>query len=172
MNAKNLTLSFFLLMVVSIGFAQEKSKKQVKQELRLENQQRIAGMIDAKDFIFVAKTANPQGFSPVGLTGEFNYIKFHPELIESSLPFFGNVFGSYGFGSDEGLKFQGKPEEFTVKKGRKNYHISLRVNGEEGGVYRLILSISFDGSTSVSVSSNNRSNISFNGTITEPETIN
>lgn len=169
MNAKILVLFVLFSAINSMGFAQDKSKKQVKQELRIENQTRIANLIDAREFVFIAKTANPQGFSPVGLTGEHNYIKFSPDLVESSLPFFGNVYGSYGFGSDEGLKFEGKPEEFAVKEGRKNYHITVRVNGAEGGVYRLILSISFDGNTAVSISSNNRSNISFNGMITEPE---
>lgn len=65
---------------------------------------------------------------------------------------------------DGGLNFEGKPQEYTFKKEKKAYQIKAVVKGQYD-VYTLFLIVFYDGSASLSINSNNRSTISYNGEI-------
>lgn len=162
MNAKISILAFILALIISNGFAQEKSKKELKEEKKLEKQKQVEDMVNAKTFEFVARMAMPTGYKSINLTSTTNFVKFQPELIDSYMPFYGRAYSGVGYGTDDGLKFAGKPEEFTVTKGKKNYQVSAIVKGERD-TFRLTLSVGFEGSTSLTITSNNRSAISYSG---------
>jgi len=168
MYSKILVSVVISLFIVTPCFTQEKSKKELKEEAKIEKQKQIEAMINAKEFVFTARTAQPQGSRNVDLTTNTNFVKFHPDLIESSMPYFGEVHTSPGYGTDTGLKFQGKPEKFTVKKGKKNYEISVQVKGS-GDFYTLSLTVGDEGSTTLIFVSNNRNTISYIGEISAPE---
>jgi len=164
-------ISLFLVLLAFLAtaaFSQEKTRKQLKEEQKLEKQKQVEAMVNAKDFVFVARMANPTGMKSVNLATNPNYLMFKPEMIESEMPYFGKAYNSVGYGGDAGLKFKGKPEEFTVTKGKKNFDIKVIVK-ETSDKYTLYLSVSFEGSTTLSVNSNNRSNISYSGEISAPE---
>jgi hypothetical protein len=82
------------------------------------------------------------------------------------MPFFGRAFSGVGYSSDAGLNFEGKPEEFSIEKGKKNYQIRVVVKGNND-TYRLTLSVYFEGGATLYINSNNRSSISYSGTISE-----
>jgi hypothetical protein len=154
-----LCCSFFM------GFSQEKTKKQLRAEKRLEKEREIEKLIDAKEFEFVAQNSNSQTFRMVDLTANPNFVKFKPDFIKSEMPFFGRGYSGLAYGgSDAGLKFEGKPEKFVVNKGKKGYQIDVSVKGQQD-FFDMTLSVSFDGSTTLSVTSNNRSPISYFGEI-------
>jgi hypothetical protein len=160
----------FLLSVLSFssGYAQEKSKKQIKEERKIEKQNQVEAMVNAKVFVFTARTALPQGYKTVNLNTNMYNVSFSPEIINSYLPYYGRAYSGMSYGNDTGLKFEGKPEEFSVTKGKKNFNVKAVVKGEND-VFDLSLSISFEGSASLTVNSNNRSPISYNGEISAPE---
>jgi hypothetical protein len=162
-SKKSVIIVLFVLLSINL-FAQEKSKKQIKEEKKTEKQIQVESMINARTFEFVARTALPTGYKSVNLTTTTNYVKYQPELIESYMPFFGRAFSGVGYGSDDGLKFTGKPQEFTVTKGKKNYQVDATVKGEKD-TFRLSLTVSFQGSSSLTITSNNRSAISYSGEI-------
>jgi hypothetical protein len=164
MNTKKVVFGLFFLGLVTIGFAQEKTRKQIREEKKVEKQKQTAILVDSKDFVFVARNALPQGFRTIDLTTNPNYVKFNPDFIKSEMPFFGRAFSGIGYGGDGGLKFEGKPQEFTIKKDKKQYLINAVVKGIND-VYRLSLSVYFEGSATLSIISNNRSTISYNGEI-------
>lgn len=169
MNRKISFLVVIFSLIITTGFSQEKSKKELKEERKIEKQNQIEAMVNAKEFVFVGRTANPMGMRPVNLTSNPNYVKFQPDLIESEMPFFGKAYSGIGIGSsDTGLKFKGKPEKFTVVKGKKNFKIDAVVKGKADN-FRLSLSVGFEGSTTLSITSNNRSTISYQGEISAPE---
>jgi hypothetical protein len=153
----------FALLTINT-FAQDKSSKQTKEDKKIEKQKQVESMINARTFEFVARTALPTGYKSVNLTTSTNYVKYQPELIESYMPFFGRAFSGVGYGSDDGLKFNGKPETFTITKGKKNYQVEATVKGERD-TFRLSLTVSFQGSSSLTITSNNRSTISYSGEI-------
>jgi hypothetical protein len=164
MNLIKIIFVVIATFFVTSGFAQEKSKKQIKEEQKKEQQQQTEAMVNSKTFVFVARTALPQGYKTVNLnTSEYN-VTFKPEYIVSYMPFYGKAYSGVGYGGDAGLKFEGKPEEFTVTKSKKNYQVNAVVKGQND-VYTISATISFTGSASLTILSNNRSSISYNGEI-------
>jgi len=170
MKTKNIVLALFISFFVGNGYAQEKTKKQLKEEQKTEKQKQIEALINSKEFVFVAKNTSPQGYRTIDLTTNPNYMKFYPDLIKSEMPYFGKGYGGGAYGGDGGLNFEGKPEDYTIEKTNKLYRIKAVVKGERD-VYSLILSVYFGGSATLSVNSNYRSTISYNGEISkiEPE---
>jgi hypothetical protein len=165
------TLISFLIMMsllMTSAFSQEKSKKEIKEEQKLEKQKQIEAMVNSKEFVFVARYANPSGGRQVDLTTNPNYVKYNPELLDGDMPFFGRAYSGAGYGGEGGIKFKDKPKTFTVEKGKKNFQIDAEVRGESD-TYRLSLSVSFEGSASLSIISNNRGTISYQGEISAPE---
>jgi hypothetical protein len=166
------TKAFFLVALFAFilvnGFAQEAAKKPTKAELKAEKQKQIEGMVDAKEFVFVGRTALPTGYKSVNLTTNTNYVKFYPDTIDSYMPYFGRAYSNVGYGGDTGLKFVGKADEYTVTKGKKNYQVNAVVKTNKD-TFRISLSVGFDGNASMTINSNNRSPISYNGDISATE---
>jgi hypothetical protein len=149
-----------LTMGITSGYSQEKLSKKEKKQFRL---QEIENLVNSKSFVFVAKTAMPIGMRPVNLSLDWNYVRFRPELIDSYLPFYGNAYSGVGYSSlDNGIKFTAKPESFTTERNKKSYQVSATVNTENEN-YRLSLQIGTEGNASLTVTSHNRSTISFMG---------
>lgn len=164
MNAKRIIGVILCLFVVTVGYSQEKTRKQLRTESKIEKGKQISVLVDAKEFVFVANRAFPQGFRSIDLTTNTNFIEFKPAFIKSEMPFFGRGYSGIGFGGDKGLKFEGKPSEFSIVKTKKTYELNATVRGE-GDVFRITLSILFEGSATLSIYSNNRSAITYYGEI-------
>jgi len=162
--------AFFMAVTVFAikGVSQEKSKKEVKAEKKLEQQKRIEELVDSKTFVFVARTALPSGGRAINLTTNPNYVNFYPELIDGNMPFFGRYFAGGGYGDTPGLTFKEKPEVFSVVKKKKNFQINAKVKGESDR-YQLSLVVGFEGSSSLTITSNKRAAIRYQGTISALE---
>jgi hypothetical protein len=168
MKTKISLLVVLFIFITVTTYSQEKTKKQLKEEQKLEKQKQVETLLNSKDFVFKARMANPSGMRSVNLATNPNYVKFTADMIESEMPYYGKAYASAGYGGETGLKFKGKPELFEVTKGKKNYEIKVTVKGENDR-YKLYLSVGNEGSAALSVSSNNRSNISYTGDIFAPE---
>lgn len=164
MKTKTSLLIIFLSMLLTAGYAQEKSKKQLRQERRIEKEKQIKALIDAKEFVFIGNSALPQGFRMIDLTTNPNFVEFKKDTIKSEMPFFGRGFSNIGYGNDGGLHFKGSPKEYSIEKNKKGYQIKAVVKGMNDE-YRLFLSVSSEGSAMLTINSNNRSTISYNGDI-------
>jgi len=166
------TKAFYLVLLFSFigltGYSQEKTKKELKEEKKLEKQKQIEEMINAKDFVFVGRTAYPTGMRSVNLTTNPNYMKFQPEMIVSEMPFFGTAYSGIGYGNDTGVKFKGKPDEFKVEKKDKKFEINAVVKSSNDN-FRISLTIATEGSGTLVITSNSRSSISYHGEISAPE---
>ena len=166
-------INYALLLIIlscfpALVFPQEKTSKELKAERELELQKQTEILVNSKDFVFVGSMAYPQGGRSVNLSTRPNAVKYHPELIESDMPYFGRVYSGAGYGgSDGGLNFSGKPDEFTITTKKKGFLIVAAVKGE-GDSYRLTLDVGFDGNAMLTVVCNNRSTISYNGNILPP----
>jgi hypothetical protein len=170
MKTRVSTLIVMLSLLVASGFAQEKTKKELKEEKKIEQQKQTEALVNSKEFVFVGRTAIPSGMRSVNLSSNTNYLKFQPEMIESEMPYYGRAYGSVGYGGDSGMKFKGKPNEFSVTKGKKNFEIQVVVKGDNDN-YRINLLVSYTGSATLSITSNNRSQISYNGEISAIEKV-
>ncbi|OYX83809.1 MAG: hypothetical protein B7Y83_10235 [Flavobacteriales bacterium 32-34-25] len=165
MKTLKIAIVFLLCFNVLIGFSQEKTRRQLRNEKRVEKQKEIQKLIDAKEFQFVARNSNSQSFRMIDLTANPNFIKFKPDFIKSEMPFFGRGFSGLGYGgSDTGLKFEGKPEKFVVNKQKKGFQIDVAVKGSQD-FFNMTLFVSFEGSSTLTIISNNRESISYFGEI-------
>jgi len=160
-------IAFFALILIT-GYTQEATKKPTKEEKKAEKQKQTEAFINAREFVFVGRTALPTGYKSVDLTTNTNYVKFYPDTIDSYMPYYGRAYSGIGYGGDTGLKFTGKADEYTVTKGKKNYQVNAVVKTDRD-TFRISLSVSFEGSSSLVINSNNRSPISYNGEISAPE---
>jgi len=170
MKSKFYIILLVLSVVMTTGFSQGKTRSELKEERKLEKRKQVEMMINAKNFVFVPQTALPEGMKPVNLSINQNYIKFQADLIDSYMPFFGHAYSAVAYSTDKGLSFKGKPEKFTIEKNKKAFQIDVVVKGETD-IFRLFLSVGFEGSASISISSNNRGTISYQGEISAPEKI-
>ena len=168
MKTKVLFVLILSALIATPGFSQEKTKKELKAERKIEKQKQTEVIVNSKEFLFTARTAMPQGGRSVNLTTNPGSVKFHPDMIKSDMPYFGRVTGAIPYGGDGGMKFEGKPEGYTVTAKKKGYQVSAVVKGEND-TYRLSLSVSSEGSSSLSITSNNRSVITYSGEISPPE---
>ena len=150
-------------LVLISAFSQEKSKKEIKEEEKLQKQIQIETLVNSNDFVFVAKYAMPMGARQVDLTSNPNYVRFSPDLMDGYMPFFGTATSGIGY-NDPTIKFKDKPETFNIEKKKKNFQIDGKVKGEND-IYRISLSVMFEGSASMSIISNNRGTISYQGEI-------
>jgi hypothetical protein len=116
--------------------------------------------------MFKATRAVPTGYKSVDLTANPGRVKFSPELIVSEMPYFGKVYTvSFGDGS---LNFFGQPDVFTVGRKSNNYAIEAKVKVEDDS-YTINLTVNFEGSSSMSISSGHRALISYSGEICATE---
>jgi Domain of unknown function (DUF4251) len=163
---KNLMV-LVLLIATSISFAQQKSKKELKEARKIEKQKQVEALVASKKFIFVANRAFPTGYRSIDLTTNPNSISFTPDFIKSDMPFFGRATGSLPYGGGEGgLKFEGVPGGFSIEKGSKNYLLKANIK-DKNDSYKIQLTIFFDGGASLVINCSNRSSISYSGSISK-----
>lgn len=166
MRTKITPLILLMLVMTLDSMAQTADIISEKEKSRIAKVKEVAGLVDSKIFVFRATRANPTGYKPVDLTTNPGYVKFSPNLIVSEMPYFGRVYSvSYGDGD---LNFWGKPDVFTLGKKSKNYAIKARVKDPDD-CYMINLTVNFEGSSSLSISSNNRAMIHYNGDICATE---
>ncbi|SHG72705.1 protein of unknown function [Flavobacterium fluvii] len=161
-------VSFLILTVAFFSFAnanaQEKTKKQIKEEAKIAKQKEVALLVDSKEFVFSPRSVSPQGGRNITLSDTSYEMEFHPDLIKSYLPYFGRGYSGVTYGGDNGMDFEGKPTVYTVEKTKKNYIIKVEVRGERDS-YTIMLSVHLEGGAYLTVNSNNRSSISYDGDI-------
>jgi hypothetical protein len=164
-----LSILFVLICFLSFPvFAQEKTKKELKAERAAAKQKEIEALIDSKNFVFEAKRVTPRGGRLIDLDYNTYFLKFNTENTTCDLPFFGRGY-NVGYNSDGGIKFEGVPENIKVEKKKNSYNFKASVKGKDD-YYDLMFTIFFDGSTTLSVNSNNRASIFYDGDISAPKT--
>lgn len=165
---KTLVTTFLLFFSILFGFAQEKSKQQIKEEKKLAKQKEIEALVDSKEYEFQADMAFPQGTRSINMTTNANFLRFKKDTIHSEMPFFGRAYSGVGYGGGGGLDFKGPIKDYSIKKGKKYYTIKADVKSDSDS-YGIILIVYFDGGANLSINSINRSPISYRGNIDKLE---
>lgn len=168
MKTKFLLCLFILSMAPAVLMSQEKTKKELKEEKRLEQQKQIEAMINDTLFVFSARTTNSTGARGGNLSGDNYYVNFSPALIQSNLPFYGRAYSGVAYGGDTGLRFEGKPTRLTIEKTKKGFLVNAVVSANNDN-FNLSLNVGSEGNSTLVVYSNNRSSMSFSGEIVKPK---
>lgn len=165
MKTKLLLIVLFVLSFPVL--AQQKTKKELKAEKEQQQQKQIEALIDSKNFVFEAQKVTPQGGRFIILDYNRYFLNFNTEKTTCDLPFFGRGF-NVPYGGDGGIKFEGKPENIKVEKKKKNILFRASVKGQND-FYDLTFSIFSNGNASLTVNSNNRSSIVYDGIVSAPK---
>ena len=173
MKTKTTFIALLLVLVMVSGFAQESSKKEQRERVKMEKRNQVEALINSREFVFSASRALPQSGQSIDLTTNPNRLSFHPDKIMCFMPYFGRAY-HVDYGGDAGIRFEGKPKEFRITTGKrgKGYEINVKVPAQNDN-YQLNLFVSPDGSATLSINCNNRSAISYFGeigTAEEPKT--
>ncbi len=140
-------------------------------------------IVEAKTFTFVATSATPMntqdisaimGRFPggnaggsVNLNDPYYEVKVSPDSVVVYLPYYGRSFTAPTNPNEGGIKFSSKKFDYKSKKGKKQgWDVTvIPKDGREG--YKLNLNISSEGYASLSIVSNNKQSISYNGYLKE-----
>ncbi|MCD0471506.1 DUF4251 domain-containing protein [Flavobacterium sp. JAS] len=167
MKTKIMVLMLFCFFNMAV-FGQEKTKKELKAERELKKQKETDSLINSKNFVFEAQRAQPLGTRQINLDYNTYFLKFNTTKTTCDLPFFGRAY-NVAYGGDGGIKFEGVPENIQIEKKKKSYNVKATVKGKDD-VYDLLFSVFYDGGATLSVNSNNRTSISYQGVIEAPKT--
>jgi len=172
MKTKIFIVLALFLITLSEGYSQlnNKKRKLFRSERKLEIQNEVEQLVNSKEFEFVPNRAFPMSGSSIDLTTHNSFIRFSQDFIESHMPFFGRAYSVDYPGGGDGLKFEGKPEIYTVKKisENKGYDVRAKVRLPRDS-YDLNLKIGKDGTSNLTITSQQRSSISYLGKIKELE---
>ncbi len=125
----------------------------------------LGNLLNSKNFEFIANTVFPTTGSPKNLVGSGYSVTFSPEMIISNLPFYGRAYSGMALSRDKGMRFKGKPEDFTVENNNE-YQINATVNGEND-TYEISMSVGESGFATLAISSNDRGTISYQGEVVQ-----
>ncbi|MFW0738675.1 DUF4251 domain-containing protein [Flavobacterium sp. T12S277] len=165
-----LSIILVLCCLVTISvFGQEKTKKEIKAEKELQQQKEVEALVASKKFDFEAQKMTPQGGNFIILDYNTYFLRFNTDKTTCDLPFFGRAFNA-DYGGDGGIKFEGTPEDIKIEQKRKSYIVKATVRGKND-VYLLMFSIFYNGNTTLSITSNNKAFISYDGLIRAPKVV-
>ncbi len=123
---------------------------------------KVATLLASETFEFIANTVYPASGAPKNLVGSEYFVSFSPERIISNLPFYGRAYRGMKMGRDKGMRFQGKPENFEIEK-KKEYQVNAVV--KDGDTYEISLSVGASGYAMLTISTNNRGTIRYQGEV-------
>lgn len=142
-------------------------------------------LVNAKNFVFNATTAMPmanaelnailsrlpggQAGGVIHLGGSRYQLVVEKDSLSAYLPYFGRAYAPPMNSNDSGIKFNSTEFTYDTKKNKKgNWVITIKPKNELDAQV-MTLNVNENGYASLSVNSNNKQAISFNGYISEPK---
>jgi hypothetical protein len=149
--------------ILICGSLQAQSTKAQKDSLKTAH---ISHLIDTAYFRFKAEWALPLGGHNRYLTSDYYDLTVSKDTITAYLPYFGRAYVAPMDPSQNGIQFTAKNFTYTTAPRKKGgWDISMKFK-DAGDVQQMQLTVTQDGSASLTVTSVNRQSISFNGHIT------
>ncbi|MBB4037827.1 hypothetical protein GGR21_003748 [Dysgonomonas hofstadii] len=154
------TYASIIVLGLSLLFFSCKSTDSVT---KAEQKALITQKIEGMNYKFVPRTANPSRGNSINLNYSY-YLKVNKDTVSAYLPYFGRAY-SAPYGGDGGINILSTDFEYTIKEKKTGeWDISINIKDDQKR-YELNLSAGDTGYGSLSVRDNNRSPISFYGSI-------
>jgi hypothetical protein len=150
-------ISLLMLFVMSSQLLQAQTRAEKKQA-------EIKKLIESKDYVFIAESANPLSGSAIRLTSIY-FLKINKDSLDSHLPYFGVAFRAPMVTGESPLSFISNDFNYSMKESKKGtFQVKIRINKPEDPDL-MMLSVSSSGYASLTVNSLHRQSISFYGEI-------
>ena len=151
---KIITIASLSLLIVATIQAQNKDEKNIQK------------MLESKNFVFKAESANPARGRNRYLTSDYDLVVARDTVI-SFLPYFGRAYSAPVNPAEGGIKFTSSDFDYTLTKGKKeSWEITIKPK-DAPDIQDLYLTVFDNGKASLRVNSISRESISFNGYIKE-----
>jgi hypothetical protein len=155
---KKLLSILFVILVLSACSSQKSATSSP-----ITNEQ-LNKMLEDQSFTFVAQKVNPPSGRSRFLTETYYTLSVNNHKVIADLPYFGRA-TQPTFGSEGGIRFTSEKYKYEKAPNKKGWRVTIRPE-DNTDVQVCYLSVLENGSASLSVSSNSRQTISYDGTIT------
>lgn len=142
-------------------------------------------IVAAKTYTFVARSASPlnssdiskvmskmpggTGSGTINLNETYYEVKVSPDSVVAYLPYFGRSFSAPIGQNEGGVKFNSKKFEYKSTKGKKRGWDIIIETKDVNENYRLVLNIGDEGYATLSLNSNVKQSITYQGYLKENE---
>jgi hypothetical protein len=166
---KNLVLILLGLFVSFTISAQ--SKKEQKKENALQEYQEMKALIESGEFDFQADWATTTQGRRINLNSNPNFLKFSKDSLDIYLPYFGaSSSGGVALTSDGGIVYSGPKSKFKLSFNDKKQKISIDfAASDKNDTFEFNMSIFRGGNTLITVNSNYRTTIKYDGLTKSPK---
>ncbi|WP_461445024.1 DUF4251 domain-containing protein [Maribacter sp.] len=123
-------------------------------------------MIESKMYKFEVHRVNPVQSSPIVLRGDGYHLTLAKDSLDTYLSYFGVRYARGGIGESGGIEMKGHLEEYEVEYDEERHRITVKFIGRNRSErFDMTFSIFKNGNSSLSVSSMERSTISYSGKV-------
>src|SRR5882762_6882726 len=154
-------LSFIAIISFSQAAHSQSTDKQEKENARIDS---LKKAIESRRFVFMAQSATPMSGRTRQLTYDYK-LDIRKDTIIADLPYYGRSYSPTYGSTDGGINFTTTNFDYSSKEGAKGGWDIIITPKEIRNVSRMSLNVSNAGYSSLTVTSNTRQQISFNGHI-------
>lgn len=126
-------------------------------------------MSNAEVNAVLSKMQGGMGGGVIQLSGAQYQFTIAKDSVEAYLPYFGRAYTANMNPNESGIKFKSKDFTYKSEKKKKGDWIITITPKDARDVQTLTLNVGVNGYAMLSVNSNNRQNITYNGYISEPK---
>ena len=153
-------LAFLISFIIS-----GQSQKEQKKEKALQEYQEMKALIESGEFDFQADWATTTQGRRISLTSNANFLKFSKDSLNIYLPYFGSSSsGGAAMTTDGGIVYSGPKSKFKTSFNDKKQKIIIDFSAsDKNDTYEFNMSIFRGGNTLITVNSNFRTTIKYDG---------
>lgn len=159
-----LILTFSVAFLTGAVINAAAKETQSKTENRQGQYQETLELVERGDFIFKARRAFPTGGRSIDLTTNYGFIEVSDSMAEAGLPFFGRAY-NIRYGGRGGIRFSSNIVNLDISKNPDKMRIRYSFEVKDDDYYKVSMDIGYDGGASVSIISNKRSHIRYQGNL-------
>lgn len=150
----------FILVLINISCGSTQSGNSVVN-------QKLKDLINKREFEIENDWAAPMRGPQINLIGNSNYIRFKNDSVEVYLPYFGVRHSGGGYGSENGIKFEGIAKELNYTTDNKNNPVITFKASQTSENLDFRITLYQNMKTDTRVNSSQRDPISYRGDIHE-----
>jgi hypothetical protein len=163
---KKLFLTLLMLSAFMLTSIAQSSRKEEKNQQKDQQYTLAMNLINTGKYEFNGRRAITQKGRSIDLTTRQNFLRINDDKAVADMPYFGRAFSAGYSASDGGVNFDGPMEEFNIQNNEKKRRIIVKFKVRTpDDTYSCSLTVNGPESATLSVSSNKRQTISYNGII-------
>lgn len=164
---KSLIKIIFALLLTT-GIVGQVSAQSTKSEKKAAKEAEIKDLVNSKNYVFTANYVYPLGGGQRYLTPYYDLTVAKDSVI-AYLPYFGVAYSGAGYNNsdDNGIKFTSTDFEYRSDQKKNGSWLIFIKPKDSRTTNQVVLTVQLNGSANLSVISNNRQQISFDGYIKE-----